>query len=165
MPEFGHNEESFSLVAQYYLYLLYFSIYFSCSFTLIRALLSKKVAITVFSSQHNIASSNQHVIKRQDKENDKKILKTKKHQVILIKYHDRQLLSDTVIHSILSNHILSKYMSQNYKTCHSAIFKIKIHTQMQNLNFLRSEKKSKEEVQERQLALGFKNLYYFNYFN
>lgn len=72
MPEFGHNEESFSLVAQYYLYLLYFSIYFSCSFTLIRALLSKKVAITVFSSQHNIASSNQHVVKRQDKENDKK---------------------------------------------------------------------------------------------
>lgn len=72
MPEFGHNEESFSLVAQYYLYQLYFSIYFSCSFTLIRALLSKKVTITVFSSQHNIASSNQHVVKRQDKENDKK---------------------------------------------------------------------------------------------
>lgn len=72
MPEFGHNEESFSLVAQYYLYQLYFSIYFSCSFTLIRALLSKKVTITVFSSQHNIASSNQHVVKKQDKENDKK---------------------------------------------------------------------------------------------
>lgn len=72
MPEFGHNEESFSPVAQYYLYQLYFSIYSSCSFTLIRALLSKKVTITVFSSQHNIASSNQHVVKRQDKENDKK---------------------------------------------------------------------------------------------
>lgn len=26
----------------------------------------------MFSSQHNIASSNQHVVKRQDKENDKK---------------------------------------------------------------------------------------------
>lgn len=111
MPEFGHNEESFSLVAQYYLHLLYFSIYFSCSFTLIRALLSKKVTITVFSRQHNIASSNQHVVKRQDKENDKKILKTKKHQVTLIEHHDRQLLSETLIHSIVSNHILSKYMS------------------------------------------------------
>lgn len=92
MPEFGHNEESFSLVAQYYLHLLYFSIYFSCLFTLIRALLSKKVTITVFSRQHNIASSNQHVVKRQNKENDKKILKTKKHQVTLIEHHDRQLL-------------------------------------------------------------------------
>lgn len=111
MPELGHNEESFSLVAQYYLYLLYFSIYFSCLFTVIRALLSKKVAITVFSSQHNIASSNQHVVKRQVKENDKKILKTKKHQVILIKYRDRQLLSVTLTHNLLSNHILSEYMS------------------------------------------------------
>lgn len=142
MPEFGPNEKSFSLVAQYYLYLLYFSIYFSCSFTLIRALLCKKVTITVFSSQHNIASSNQHVVKRQDKENDKNILKTKKHQVILIEYHDRQLLSETLIHTILSNHILSKYMSQNYKTCYSALFKIQIHIQVQNLNFLRSAREA-----------------------
>lgn len=65
MPEFGHNEESFSLVAQYYLYLLHFNIYFPYSFTLIRALLSKKVTITGLSSQYKIASSNQHVAKRQ----------------------------------------------------------------------------------------------------
>lgn len=67
MPEFGHNEESFSLVAQYYLYLLYFSIHFPCSFTLIRALLSKKVTTTGLSSQRNVASSNQHVLKDKTK--------------------------------------------------------------------------------------------------
>lgn len=112
MMEFDHNEASFSLGAQHYLYLLNFSIYFPCSFTLIRAFLSKKVTITGFSNQCNIVSSNQHVVKRQDKHDKKKPQYPKNHRVILISYHDRQLLSEITTHSILSNHILSKCMGR-----------------------------------------------------
>lgn len=95
-------EKKISVVAHCHLYLSYFTISFPPLFTPIKALLSKKVTVTEFSSQCSIASSNQH-IKRETKQNN---------QAILIQYCDKQLLSETAMHSMLPSHTLSNHTVQ-----------------------------------------------------